>query len=408
MDTSELSGSFRITIFLSLLAYLTLGAMSARAMSLDEVRELAAQERYATALAGLEDLLKADPDNADAKLFRGVVLTKQGRTEEAILSFRELTESHPDLPEPRNNLAVLYASQSRYEEARAALLEAVRISPGYDTAQENLGDIYAKLAAQAYKRAYELNASNTRARDKSLSMTQTLQPGGEPQSETTSAQAPPAEPPAAAPEPPVPAPQPVGAVAGAAATGRIVREPDPEAADNRAKSKLEITSAETASVGAESKPEKQISCFQIGDFTQESAIMSAAAWLDDQGAVVQTTSADDKEPLTYKVYLPPFPSREEAIIQMRIMKDQGISDVGLLPRGDLKNGLALGVYSSDAAAERRAEELRTRGYPAQFAPRILPNRSYRLEVTVAVERPLDEDAFKNSFPNRNIESVSCG
>ena len=43
---------------------------------------------------------------------------------------------------------------------------AIRTQPSYATAHENLGDIYALMAAQAYDRALQIDASNAGAQTK--------------------------------------------------------------------------------------------------------------------------------------------------------------------------------------------------------------------------------------------------
>jgi Flp pilus assembly protein TadD len=106
-----------------------------------------------TALQRVERALAAQPDDADLRFFRAVILADSGRRDDAIEALTRLLRDHPQLAEPYNNLAVLYAGQGRLEMARQALEAALRNDPAYTVAHENLGDLYVRLAQQSYQRA---------------------------------------------------------------------------------------------------------------------------------------------------------------------------------------------------------------------------------------------------------------
>ena len=138
----------------------------ARADAVDDARALLQKGQEAEALVRVDAYLKANPKDARGRFLRGVILTRQQKSDEAIAIFRALNEDMPELPEPYNNLAVLYAAQGRYEDARRVLETAVLTHPGYALAHENLGDIYARLAAQSYQRAGKLDPKAAGAREK--------------------------------------------------------------------------------------------------------------------------------------------------------------------------------------------------------------------------------------------------
>ena len=140
--------------------------LNARADELQDINKLFKQGQYEQAMHGVNTYLDDKPKDAQARFLKGLILTKQGKTDDAIRTFSELTEDYPELPEPYNNLAVLYAGQGQYDKARIALEMAVRAHPDYAIAHENLGDIYAKMAGQAYERAQQLDHGNTSAQAK--------------------------------------------------------------------------------------------------------------------------------------------------------------------------------------------------------------------------------------------------
>jgi tetratricopeptide (TPR) repeat protein len=132
----------------------------------EEAQALMSQGNYAEALHKLDQQLAKNPQDAESRFTRGLVLVKLNRSEEAIKAFADLTRDYPQLPEPYNNLAVLYAQQGDYEKARDALEAALATHPSYATAHENLGDIYAALAGAAYNRALMLDQQNQGVRRK--------------------------------------------------------------------------------------------------------------------------------------------------------------------------------------------------------------------------------------------------
>ena len=109
---------------MALIGLLLLSAF-ARGATLQEIRVLAADQHYAQALKQLDEFLATHPDDVEARLFRGVILTRQGNIDEAIATFDQLSKDRPELPEPLNNLAVLYAAQGRYDDSRKVLLRAI-------------------------------------------------------------------------------------------------------------------------------------------------------------------------------------------------------------------------------------------------------------------------------------------
>ena len=134
--------------------------------SLDEAQALINQGNYSRALSVIDSHLSAQPQDAEARFTRGLVLVKLNRVDDALKTFANLTRDYPQLPEPYNNLAVLYAQQGDYEKARDALEAALATHPSYATAHENLGDIYAALASAAYNRALLLDQANDAVRSK--------------------------------------------------------------------------------------------------------------------------------------------------------------------------------------------------------------------------------------------------
>jgi len=166
------------------------GAATVRAGDVEDAQKLLKAGDKPQALKKVNRALSANPQDAQARFLKGLILTEQGKQNEAIDIFTKLTQDYPNLPEPYNNLAVIYASQGQYDKARTALEQSIRTHPSYATAYENLGDVYAKLASQAYGKALQLDAANTGAQNK-LSLVRELvrEPDAKPAAAAASAAA---------------------------------------------------------------------------------------------------------------------------------------------------------------------------------------------------------------------------
>ena len=162
----RLRRSFLRPAFAAIVLSVAALALPALADTLQDAAKLLKQGHQAQALDQVDHYLAGNPQDAQGRFMKGVILTDMNRTQEAIDLFVKLNQDYPELPEPYNNLAVIYAQQKQYEKARQFLEMAIRAHPSYATAHENLGDIYARMAGQSYDKALQLDSSNTTAKAK--------------------------------------------------------------------------------------------------------------------------------------------------------------------------------------------------------------------------------------------------
>lgn len=350
-------------------------AVPADGATLDEVRALAAEERYAQAMAQLDEYLRTEPDDVEARLLKGVIYTRQGMTEEAIGVFEALSVDRPDLPEPLNNLAVLHAKRGRYELAREALSRAIVLAPRYDTAHENLGDIYAKLANLSYERAYSLNRRNETVKDKAQWMARVL--------ETTV--------PAAA-EPQATPGDAAGVAAGVTLGATTTRTVEPASDGGQA--------------AARAPPITPPVCRAVIGIESDDIASAIVAWFVGNGLPARAQIVSQPDDVIYAVFVPPFDSGEAAEEAVRLMRRDGIVDIMRIKTGEFANGISLGAYRNRSNAERRIEVLRELGYNAE----LRPQRHGRAGQRVDVEKPVTaamEGKFTAAFPGYVLHTSSC-
>ena len=125
-----------------------------------DIRRLHDAGHAAPAMAQLDQLLAAHPNDPKLRFLKGVMLADAKRNVEALVLFRKLTEDFPELAEPFNNLAALYAATGDYQKAREALEQSLLSNPNYVTAHENLGDVFVALARESYARTLQLAPNN--------------------------------------------------------------------------------------------------------------------------------------------------------------------------------------------------------------------------------------------------------
>ncbi len=339
-----------------LLITLSLGAFPALAQNdaLSKIRELSSNGQYAAALEQLETYLGEQPDNVEGLLFKGVLLTKSGKPDEAITVFQRLAREHPELPEPHNNLAVLYAGQSRLEEARLSLGEAIRLQPRYDTAHENLGDIHAKLAILSYQRAGELNEQNSRAMGKAKLIERVFQK------------------PDAGDQTPA-------------------AQPNKEQIDEPAK----VTSA--------SPP----GCYSVGAVPSGATATAIADWFETRGVQAKVIQGEGST-TQFQVYAGPFQNADAANVLVEQILAAGVDDVLRISKGELANGVSLGVYSKEATAQRRLDEIKQLGFEANLRPRQFGSSdAFTVEVVSAANTKNYASEFAGEFPEYSLRDKPC-
>lgn len=329
----------------------------AETTSLSDIRALASQERYEEARRALQSYLESQPEDESARLLEGVLLTRLQRIDEAIDAFQTLSERNPNLPEPHNNLAVLYAAEGRYEDARNALLRAISLLPDYDIARENLGDIYARLADQEYRQAYRINRSNARALGKAEKVATLFEP--------------------------------------------IAAEENTAAAEA-------LPERDTVAVTPLPESETPLGCLTVNGIDSKEAAAEVVAWLESRGSAAKTFAREDHEVMNYQVYIPPLGSRDAAHALIEKMQQAGVRDLYVIRKGELSDGVSLGVYNSESATSRRVTAIRALGFDAQRRPRQRIRTVHQIKARVSAGTiPAAEIA--EAFPKYQlVEQDTCG
>jgi len=144
-------------------------------------------------------------------------------------------------------------------------------------------------------------------------------------------------------------------------------------------------------------------CFSFGPFADEERARRLRGWLEarDTRCRLRQESGDDERLLW--VYLAPGSDAETTLDQLRA---SGIRDVSLIERGTLQNAISLGLFSSQAAVNRRLRELQDKGYQ----PVVVPYHEDRpvFWVDARIMRSDTIAALSRTFPSGlNYLPVQC-
>lgn len=144
------------------------------ARSLAEAQTLLSTERLDAAAGLLIDVLKADPQNRDARLLVALVRCRQGRFDEARVALEDLQAEREDEP-VLLALAAAYQGTGRYQHALLALDKTIRASPRQPAAYVNMAWLLLTMpssdaaAAEAnYRQALKLGARRDRQLERRL------------------------------------------------------------------------------------------------------------------------------------------------------------------------------------------------------------------------------------------------
>lgn len=111
-------------------------------------------------------------------------------------------------------------------------------------------------------------------------------------------------------------------------------------------------------------------CLRFGPFDDAAARDAARAALARAGVQGVARQSPARAASGWKVWMPAFASREDAVAMAERLRAAGVSDLYVMGEaaGTGANSIALGRYGSEGAARRRQADLRGKGFSAQAEP----------------------------------------
>lgn len=151
-----------------------------------------------------------------------------------------------------------------------------------------------------------------------------------------------------------------------------------------------------------------LACLSLGPFRNESDAEDAAARLQTQGLAPRQRNAEGVVGGGYWVHLPPYPTRADARRAVAEINQNGVPDAYIVRTGEDINAIALGLLTELDRAERLATEVRSIGFDAQIAERILTDTVFWVDVDVDDPTLIDPGSFQlSSRRGARLRVESC-
>lgn len=128
-----------------LLAMLLGGLLTAQRPPVENAWDLLRKGQRAEAVKLLRQLIRDQPQDADARLLLGSVLMEEGQREESIAQLTEAVRLRPKSAEAQNALGEAYSAFHDLQSARGPFEKAVALDPRLAVARVNLGSVLLQL-----------------------------------------------------------------------------------------------------------------------------------------------------------------------------------------------------------------------------------------------------------------------
>ncbi|MBF0371138.1 MAG: tetratricopeptide repeat protein [Magnetococcales bacterium] len=106
---------------------------------------LLGERRWLEAEEAFVEVVEADPDNTESRMFVAHLATQRGDLDRAVSFTRELVEREPDHDQARLLLASVLTAQKEYDEAARHYQELLKLTPDNERARELLAQLYGRM-----------------------------------------------------------------------------------------------------------------------------------------------------------------------------------------------------------------------------------------------------------------------
>ena len=144
---------------------------------------------------------------------------------------------------------------------------------------------------------------------------------------------------------------------------------------------------------------ERIVCYIYGPIPNQEESELLSKWLDERRISYKERQTDEQGKQLFWVYLAPRDSFAQAKAAMNDLKQKGVKDMRLIREGDLLNSISLGLFSSQAAVNRRLNEIKTKGYQSVVVPYSGGKKIHWFDVSVVQNSSYVNDLF-TGFPAR--------
>ena len=147
-------------------------------------------------------------------------------------------------------------------------------------------------------------------------------------------------------------------------------------------------------------------CFTFGPIADENQAIALQNWFTANAGEAHKRYTDEQGRQLFWVYLEPT-SEELAAENLGRLASSGVTDYMLIRRGDLKNAISLGLFSSQDSVNRRLSELSQKGYQPVVVPHFETKDTYWLYARLAANVGADFELPQELLAQANSSAVIC-
>ncbi|NOY61713.1 MAG: SPOR domain-containing protein [Gammaproteobacteria bacterium] len=166
-----------------------------------------------------------------------------------------------------------------------------------------------------------------------------------------------------------------------------------------------------APLAIKTAPQRTFACYTIGPFNELKAVRKLTAVFKALKVYNPRRRIEtDKTVSGYRVYLGPFPSRDEAKKQLEQLKREGFKGSGLIFSGTYKNAISLGMFSNKFFAKRQRRRAEKLGYEVHINARTRSRSVYWLDYRDDLNQPIVEPLWSeilDDFPTVKKRTIDC-
>ena len=146
-------------------------------------------------------------------------------------------------------------------------------------------------------------------------------------------------------------------------------------------------------------------CIAFGPFSNPALLRRASDRLQTLALRSRVREIPVGTPRGWRVFVPPFATRDEAQALADRMTAAGLDDLLVMPTGPDRNGVALGRFGNEDAARRRQAQLQAAGFSAQVSPIGVTKMESWIDAAFAPA--VDTAVAKNDLASPQARAIDC-
>ncbi len=144
------------------------------------------------------------------------------------------------------------------------------------------------------------------------------------------------------------------------------------------KPKTQVAKANASSTKKGGKP----ICYALGPFDGLPQAKNISTKLQDLGAFTSERSKTTEAPMGFWVYLKSAKSWKDAKEKVIELEQQGVKDMFIVGRGNMKNAVSLGLYKNKEGAQDRIDQLKKLGEKPKIQTQYKQLDQYWIDIDV--------------------------